>query len=88
MEAFQRIAGTFAGVALLLWVPLTFFVGMLLFSELKPEARKPRYWAFPFLIRREQLAPHGLLLLPFYRLLFWGWLAMCLTGMMWGLFFQ
>ena len=88
MDALLRIAGILAGIALLLWLPLTFFVGCLLFSELKPEARKARYWAFPVLISRAQLAPHGVKLLGFYRFLVFGFLAFWLVGMGWGLFFQ
>jgi hypothetical protein len=67
METLLRISGALAGIALLLWLPLTFFVGCLLFSELKPESRKGRYWAFPIFIRRAQLAPYGVKLLSFYR---------------------
>lgn len=88
METLLRISGALAGIALLLWLPLTFFVGCLLFSELKPESRKGRYWAFPIFIRRAQLAPYGVKLLSFYRFLVFGFLAFWLAGMVWGLLSQ
>lgn len=88
MEYLLRIAGILAGIALLLWLPLTVFVGFLLFSELKPEARKSLRWVFPIFIRREQLAPYGVKLLSFYRFLVFGYLALWSAGMVWGLFFQ
>jgi hypothetical protein len=88
MEALLRIAGIAAGIALLLWLPLNFFVGFLLFSELKAEERRPGYWAFPIFIKREQLAPHGVKLLTLYRFLVFGFLSIWLAGMIWGILFQ
>ncbi|MET4684801.1 hypothetical protein [Brevundimonas faecalis] len=77
-----------AGVALLLWLPLTFFVGLLLFSELKAEERRAWYWAFPIFIKRDQLAPHGVKLLSLYRFLVFGFLVIWSVGMIWGLVSQ
>lgn len=87
MEDILRIAGILAGIAFILWLPLTFFVGFLLLTELKPESRKARYWAFPIFIRREQLEPYGVKLLRFYRFQVFGFLALWSAGMVWGLFF-
>lgn len=71
--------GTIGAVAAIAWLPLTFFVGLLLVTELRPTATSAvrfKAWAMPLLIRQEDLTSVGVKLLTAYRLL---WVGGCMA---------
>ena len=87
MDAALHILGAIIGFAIIAWFPLTFFTGLFLRTELNPEARKARYWAFSFLIRPDQLSPIGVKLRTIHRYLVFGGLAAWAIAFALGLLF-
>ena len=87
MEAALHIGGVIVVITIIAWFPLTFFTGLFLRTELKPEARKARYWAFPLLIRREHLSPAGAKLRTIHRYLVFGGVAVWAIAFALGLLF-
>ena len=87
METALHIAGVIVGIIIIAWFPLTFFTGMFLRTELKPGARKARYWAFPFLIQPDQLSPAGNKLRSIHQFLVFGGAAVWAVALAVGLLF-
>jgi hypothetical protein len=85
MEGALHTIGVIIGITIIAWFPLTFFTGLFLRTELKPEARKARYWAFPLLIRPEQLSPFGVKLRTIHRRLLVGGFAVWAVAFALGL---
>ena len=86
MEAGLHIIGTIVGVAIIAWFPLMFFAGLFSRTELKFGTRKARYWAFPLLIKPDQLTPAGARLRAFQQSFLFGgvtiWVCLFILGLL------
>ena len=87
MQADLPTIETIIGIAILAWFPLMFLIGLLLRTEIKRGSRSASHWAFPLLVRPDQLTPAGLKLRAVHRTFLFGAVAVlaCVFGL--GLLF-
>jgi hypothetical protein len=87
MEADLHTIGTVVGIAIIAWFPLMFLIGLFSRTELKAGAKGARYWAFPLLIKPDQLTPAGLKLSAVHRGFLFGAVALWACVFALGLLF-
>lgn len=87
MDADLHTIGTVIGIAILAWFPLMFLVGLFQRTEIKRGARGARYWAFPLLIKPDQLTPAGKTLKAVHQSFLFGAVAVWACVFVLGLLF-
>ncbi len=87
MEAGLSLIGFIVGIGIITWFPLMLLLGLLLRTEIKRGAQGARYWAFPLLVKPDQLTLAGLKLRTVHASFLGGAVAIWMMVFVLGLLF-